>query len=68
MYGSYVEGLSGKNDKYGFVDEREVRLAAGVSLLFALFALFAVLLKSDYDKALVVLAFLWVDFVIKVFV
>lgn len=68
MYGSFVEGLSQKGDKYGFIDEREVRLAAGVSLLFALFALFAVFLKSDYDKGLVVIAFLWVDFVIKVFV
>lgn len=67
MYGSFVKGLSEKDDKYGFVDEREIRLAAGVSLLIALFALFAVLLKSDYDKALIVIAFLWTDFVIKVF-
>lgn len=68
MYGTFVEGLSSKGDKYGFVDEREVRISAGVALLIALFALFAVLLKSDYDKALVVIAFLWADFVIKVFV
>lgn len=68
MYGTFVDGLSQKQDSYGFVNEREIRIAAGVSLLFALFALFAVLLKSDYDKALYVIAVLWIDFVIKVFV
>lgn len=68
MYGTFIEGLSSKGDKYGFIDEREVRISAGVALLLALFALFSVLLKSDYDKALVVVAFLWVDFVVKVFI
>jgi hypothetical protein len=45
MYGTFVKGLSKKNDKYGFVNENEVRIATGVTFVFGLFSLFLVLLK-----------------------
>lgn len=68
MYGEYVAHMSQKNDKYGFVNEVEIRISAGISLVFALFALFLVLFKAEYMIPLVIISIVWTDFVIKVFI
>ena len=68
MYGKYVQHLSSKNDKYGFVDEREIRIATGITLMMAHLSLFLVLLKAEFDIPLVLVSLMAADFVLKVFI
>ena len=61
--------LSGKNDKYGFVDEREIRIATGITLVLVLglVSLSLVLLRANYSIPLVLVGLMVADFVLKVF-
>jgi hypothetical protein len=63
-----VEHLSHKNDKYGFVNEHEIRIATGIMLALGLFSLFFVLFKANFLIPLVMVGAMWLDFVLKVFV
>ena len=68
MYGKLLPHLSEKNDKYGFVDEREIRIATGITLVLGLSSLFLVLLKARYDIPLVLVSLMVLDFALKVFI
>lgn len=67
MYWTYVPHLSHKNDKYGFVDEREIRIATGITLVLGLFSFFLVLFKAEYNIPLILVSVIVLDFAIKVF-
>lgn len=67
MYWTRVPHLSGKNDKYGFVDEREIRIATGITLVLGLVSLSLVLLRANYSIPLVLVGLMVADFVLKVF-
>lgn len=58
--------LSQKNDKYGFVNENEVRIATGMTLVMWLFSLFLVLFRAEYEIPLVLTIIMVADFVLKV--
>jgi hypothetical protein len=68
MYGTFVTGLSAKSDKYGFVDEREIRISTGIMLLLTLTSFFLVILKARYDIPLILVSFVIADFVSKIFI
>jgi hypothetical protein len=67
MYWHFVKGLSEKHDKYGFVDEREVRISTGIMLLFTLTSFFLVLFKAEYSIPLVFVSLVIFEFVTKIF-
>lgn len=68
MYWTHVSHLSGKNDKYGFVDEREIRIATGITLMMAHLSLFLVLIRAEFDIPLILVSIMVADFVLKVFI
>jgi len=68
LYISNLSDLSEKNDKYWFINENEIRIAAGMTLVFALSSLFFVLLKARYDIALFLVSILILDFLLKIFI
>jgi hypothetical protein len=63
-----VPHLSGKNDKYGFVDEREIRIATGITLMLGLFSLFLVVFKAEFSVPLFLVSLMVADFALKVFI
>lgn len=58
--------LSNKTDTYGFVNEHEIRIATGITLVLGLFSLFLVLFRAEYDIPLVLISVIFVDFLLKV--
>lgn len=68
MYGTFLKGVSQEGDKYGFVNEHEIRLSAGVTLVFGLISIFFVLFKGEFLIPLVLLGAVWIDFILRVFI
>ncbi len=68
MYWTRVAHLSEKNDKYGFADEREIRIATGITLVLGLISLSLVLLKANYSIPLILVGLMVADFILKVFI
>ena len=68
MYWTRVPHLSQENDKYGFVNETEIRIATGITLVLGLLSLCLVLLKAEYSIPLVFVSLIVVDFALKVFI
>lgn len=68
MYWIRVPHLSQKGDKYGFIDEREIRIATGITLVLGLISLSLVLLKANYSIPLILVSLMVSDFVLKVFI
>ena len=64
----FVPELSEKADKYGFIDENEIRIAAGMTLVLSLSSFFLVVFKARYDIALVLVSVLILDFLLKIFI
>lgn len=67
MYWTFVSGISHPEDKYGFVDEREIRIATGIILVFALFSLFFVVFKGEFFLPLFFVSVIFLDFLLKIF-
>lgn len=65
MYG-FSTPLTHKNEKYGFIDEHETRIAAGITFVLGFYTLIHVLLLREYSVPLGVVSVLWIDFVLKV--
>ena len=68
MYWTFVQNISSKSDKYGFVNENEIRIATWIKLVLGLFAFFLVLFKAEYQISLVIIGLIWLDFVLQVFI
>jgi len=68
MYWKKLKHLSKEWDKYGFVNETEIRIAAGLALILALSTFFIVILKWEFQIGLYVVWIIWLDFVLKVFI
>ncbi|MBP9779162.1 hypothetical protein KBD33_00895, partial [Candidatus Gracilibacteria bacterium] len=68
MYGTFVPKISQKDDEYGFVNEHEIRIATGVTLVLGLFSLFLVLFRAEYTIPLYLVSLIFLDFCIKVFI
>lgn len=68
MYWTRVPHLSQKGDKYGFVNETEIRIATGITLVLGLFSFFLVLFKAEYTIPLILVSIITFDFVLKVFI
>lgn len=68
MYWIPLPNISKKWDKYGFVNETEIRIATGITLVLGLFSLFLVLFKAEYSIPLVLVSLMVADFILKVFI
>ena len=68
LYGQAVEGFTMEWDKYGFVDETEIRIAAWIALAFALLSFYFVVFNWNFNLGFVTVWIIWLDFVLKVFV
>lgn len=68
MYWKYVPHLSQKGDRYGFVDEREVRIATGITLILWLFSFFLTAFKGEFFIPLILVDLMVFDFILKIFV
>lgn len=68
MYWTFVENISNKTDKYGFVNEHEIRISTWITLVLWLFSFFLVLFKANYQIPLFLVWTIWLDFVLKVFI
>ena len=68
MYWKFIKGIGSETDKYGFVDETEVRIAAWIALIFALVSFYLVMLRWDFNTAFFTVWTIWLDFVLKVFI
>ena len=63
-----IKNLSDKWDKYGFVDETEVRIVAWLALVFALISFYFVMFRWDFNTAFITVGIVWLDFMLKVFI
>ena len=68
MYWFTHPTLSNKTDTYGFVNEHEVRISAGITLVMSLISLCLVLLRAEYDIPLVFTSIIIADFLLKVII
>ncbi len=68
MYWTHIPHLWQKSDKYGFVNEIEIRIATGITLVLALLSLFLVFFKARYDIPLILVSVMILDFILKVFI
>ncbi len=68
MYWKENLGVSKKWDKYGFVNEVEIRITAWITLVLALTTFFLVMLRWEFYIALFVVWIIWIDFVLKIFI
>ena len=66
MYGTQLPEISEPTDKYGFVNENEIRIATGIMLVFGLFSLFLVLFKGEFTIPLVLVSIMVFDFFVRV--
>ena len=65
MYGKFIPNLSEKGDKYGFVNEHEVRVTTGLMLVLGFTAFFLIVLKGNFSIPLVIVSILFLEFALK---
>jgi hypothetical protein len=68
MYWKEIKHLSNKWDKYGFVNETEIRVAAWIALAFSLLSIYFVIFKWNFNVGLFIVWIIWLDFMLKVFI
>ena len=68
MYWERLEWISKEWDKYGFVNEVEIRLAAGLALIFAIISFYLVMFNWDFDTAFYTVWIISLDFILKFFI
>lgn len=68
MYGKFVKWISREGDRYGFVNEVEVRFAAWLGLLFAIISFYFVMFQWNFDIAFFTVWIIFLDFLLKVFI
>lgn len=67
MYGTPLPHITTSTDRYGFVNENQIRAGAGITLFLALYSFISILFFGSYTIPLILMTVLWIDFVIKVF-
>lgn len=68
MYGIPLENITTSTDKYGFVNEYEVRASTGVSLVMGIYSFISIVFFGAFDLPMIFMALIWIDFVLKVFI
>ena len=68
LYGQAIKWITKKWDKYGFVDETEIRITAWIALVFAIISFYLVMFKWNFDLAFFTVWIIWLDFALKVFI
>lgn len=68
MYGKFIEGMSQKNDKYGFVNENQVRIEAGFGLLIAIYSSISIIFFAEFTIPTILILLMWIDFISKIFI
>jgi hypothetical protein len=68
MYWRKIKWVSQKWDKYGFVNETEVRIATWIALVLGLISFSLVMLKWEFHITLFTVWAIWLDFILKIFI
>jgi len=68
MYWEKLKWITQSWDKYWFVNEVEIRYAAWLSLIFALFSFYLIMIKWNFDLAFFTIWTIFLDFILKVFI
>lgn len=67
MYWTFLPNISKEWDKYGFVNEIEIRISTGITLILGVLSLCLVLFKAEYFIPLILVSLMITDFFLKVF-
>lgn len=68
MYGLPFPPISQPHDRYGFIDEREIRIATGITLILGMLSFFLVLFKWAYDIPLILTGIMFLDFLLRILI
>ncbi len=68
MYWTPLPDISKPHDKYGFVDEREIRIATGIMMILWLFSFFLVVFKAEFQIPLILVSIMVIDFLARIFI
>lgn len=67
MYGYFLPQTNKENDKYGFVNEYEIRISTALSLVLGVYSFVSILFFGMFDLPMIFIGILWIDFFLKVF-
>lgn len=68
MYWTHYPDISKPHDRYGFIDEREIRIATGIILILGLFSFFFVVFKAEFQIPLILVSIMVVDFLTRILI
>ena len=68
MYWTPLPDISKPHDKYGFVDEREIRITTGIMMILWLFSFFLVVFKAEFQIPLVLVGIIVIDFLARILI
>lgn len=68
MYWTPLPDISKPHDKYGFVDEREIRIATGIMMILWLFSFFLVVFKAEFQIPLILVSIIVMDFLARILI
>ena len=68
MYWTPLPNISKPHDRYGFVDEREIRIATGIMLVLGLFSFFFVVFKAEFQIPLILVSVMVIDFLARILI
>ena len=68
MYWTPLPDISKPHDRYGFVDEREIRIATGIMLILWLFSFFFVVFKAEFQIPLILVSIIVIDFLSRILI
>lgn len=67
MYGFHVPPLSQESDKYGFVNEHNIRISTGIALAMGMYSFVSIVFFGAFDLPMIFIGLIWLDFLLKVF-
>jgi len=67
MYGYHVPPLSKESDRYGFVNEHNIRLSTGIALVLGVYSFLSIVFFGEFDLPMICIGLIWFDFFLKVF-
>ena len=65
MYGKFIETLGKKDDKYGFVNEYEIRISTGLALIFGIYSFISIVFFANFTFSIFAIGIIWLDFLLK---
>ncbi len=67
MYGKPLENISQASDKYGFINEYEVRASTALALVLGIYSFCSIVFFGAFTIPMILIGLIWIDFILKVF-